>query len=73
MRFQRKKGLRSLRSLRPSITLKIIFVLEYQTKRTTLVTISLVLFMLIKFYLVKMCPIFVGSQLCSLSRYQKVL
>ena len=46
-----------------------IFVLEHQTRRTTIR--SLFLFMFIKLQLVKMCPIFVGSQLSCLARYQK--
>ena len=65
-----------LRPKRPKINLiilKTFFVFEYQTRWTTLVTTSLVLFMFIKFYLAKMCPIFLDSQLSCLVRYQKIL
>ena len=55
------------------IILKVIFVLEYQTRRTTFCATSLFLFMFTKFYLVKMCPNFVGSQVSCLAGYQKIL
>ena len=45
------------------------FVTQYHQKLHS----ALVLFIFIKFYLVKMCPIFVGSQLSCLARYQKIV
>ena len=47
------------------------FLWEYQSKRTTLVITSLVFSMCIKFHFVKICPIFVGSQLVVLQNFEK--
>ena len=55
------------------IIVKMIFVLGYQTRRTKFSNNISSFFIFIKFYFVKMCPLFVGSQLSCLAKYQKTL
>ena len=56
-----------------SIFLKPKFLFEYQIRRTTFIKSIYFLTILVKLYLVKMCPIFASSASNCLTRYKQIL